>query len=166
MKVMTGSWSTAGWRRQLVNRLVHADTPRRTAAAFALGVFLSFSPFLGLQMVLGFGTAMFLRLSRVAVLAGLCTNLPWFMVPWYTITTLAGAAVLQTPVRADISTSLSALLDLPIYRAEFWTRALEILSPFFWAFMVGSTAGALVVGSLAYVSVARMMAAHVVREST
>src|SRR5688572_9513272 len=51
------------------------DTPRRTAAAFALGVFLSFSPFLGLQIVTGLTLAIALRLSRVATLVGLCVNL-------------------------------------------------------------------------------------------
>ena len=126
------------------------DTPRRTAAAFALGVFLSFSPFLGLQTIMALVLAFALRLSRVAVLLGVCTNLPWIMVPWYTLTTAAGAYALGVPIAADFQQRLGALLDLPIYRWAFWERALDLLWPFLGSFLVGSTAGALGVGALAY----------------
>jgi uncharacterized protein (DUF2062 family) len=148
----------AGWRVRLLNILMTADTPRRTAAAFAFGVFLSFSPFIGFQIAIGLGTAFVLGWSRVAVFAGLCTNLPWIMVPWYTFTTLAGAALLGVHVREDIGGAIRGLLDLAVYRIEFWTRALEILAPFFWSFLIGSTAGAIVVGAATYVVVARTLA--------
>jgi uncharacterized protein (DUF2062 family) len=151
--------SRAGWRARLLNLLMTADTPHRTAAAFAFGVFLSFSPFLGLQIALGIGVAMLLRLSRVVVFAGICTNLPWIMVPWYTFTTLMGATVLGVEIRDDIGAALSALLDLPVYRGEFWMRALDILTPFFWSFVVGSTAGAVVVGLATYIVVLRTLLA-------
>ena len=147
----------AGWRVRLLNLLMTADTPQRTAVAFALGVFLSFSPFLGLQIALGLSVAMLCRLSRVVVFAGMCTNLPWIMVPWYTFTTLIGAILLGVEIRDDIGAALSGLLDLPIYRAEFWTRALDILAPFFWSFVIGSTAGAVVVGLATYLVVSRTL---------
>src|SRR5262245_2098876 len=55
-----------------ISRLFHLhDTPRRTAAAFALGVFFSFSPFLGLQIALSMALAFLLGLNRLAVLVGL-----------------------------------------------------------------------------------------------
>jgi uncharacterized protein (DUF2062 family) len=149
----------AGWRVRLMNLLTTADTPHRTAAAFAWGVFLSFSPFLGLQILLGLGAAMLFRLNRVVVFAGLCTNLPWIMVPWYTFTTLIGAAALGVDIRDDIGAAITGLLELPIYRWEFWTRSLEILAPFFWSFVVGSSAGALVIGLATYVMVSRTLLA-------
>ena len=149
----------AGWRVRLLNILLTADTPRRTAAAFSYGVFLSFSPFLGLQIALGLGVAHLLKLSRVAVFAGLCTNLPWIMVPWYTFTTLAGAAALGVEVREDIGTALTGLFELPIYQLAFWTQALTILAPFFWSFVIGSTVGALIVGGATYVAVVRTISA-------
>ena len=65
-----------------IEALLHIhDTPERTAAAFALGVFFSFSPFLGLQVAASFSLAFLFRLNRVAVFAGLNANLPWFVVP-------------------------------------------------------------------------------------
>ncbi|HVL69597.1 MAG TPA: DUF2062 domain-containing protein, partial [Vicinamibacterales bacterium] len=146
------------WRRRLMDVLATGDTPRRTAAAFAFGVFLSFSPLLGLQIALGLSTAFLLKLSRVAVFAGLCTNLPWLMVPWYTLTTVTGAALLRARVETDLQAAFGRLLDLPVYRAEFWTGAVDLLAPFFWSFMVGSILGAAIVGAVAYVSVARLLA--------
>lgn len=155
----TDTTAPVGWRTRLLNLLTTADTPHRTAAAFAFGVFLSFSPFLGLQIALGLSVAMLLRLSRVVVFAGMCTNLPWIMVPWYTFTTFVGAVLLGVEIRDDIGAAFSGLLNLPIYRAEFWTRALDILAPFFWAFVIGSTAGAVVVGLATYVVVSRTLLA-------
>ncbi|PYR27245.1 MAG: DUF2062 domain-containing protein, partial [Acidobacteria bacterium] len=61
-----------------LNVLLHiADTPERTAAAFALGVFFGFSPFLGLHTLLALAVAFLLNLNRVAVLLGVYSNLPW-----------------------------------------------------------------------------------------
>jgi uncharacterized protein (DUF2062 family) len=145
-------------RERLIDFLRTAGPPRRTAAAFALGVFLSFSPFLGLQVLLGMGAAIAFRLSRAVVFAGLCTNLPWFMLPWYTLSTAAGALVLQAPAATDISGSLSRLFDLPLTAPTFWTQALEIASPFLWSFLFGSTAGALVIGVVSYVVTHRYLA--------
>jgi uncharacterized protein (DUF2062 family) len=144
-------------RNRLINTLRNAGSPRRTAAAFALGVFLSFSPFLGLQMAIGFSTAFAFRLSRVVMFAGLCTNLPWLMLPWYTGMTAAGAYVLRAPVSGDLSASFSRLFDLSLTGPAFWTQAVEIAAPFLWSFVFGSTAGALVIGAVAYVVVARYM---------
>jgi uncharacterized protein (DUF2062 family) len=138
-------------RERLLEFLTSAGPPRRTAAAFALGVFLSFSPLFGLQILLGLGAAVAFRLSRAVVLAGLCTNLPWIMVPWYTLSTAVGAFVLRAPVATDISTALTRLFELPLTGPAFWTQALEIASPFLWSFLVGSTSGALVIGAVSYV---------------
>ena len=55
----------SSWRNRCLQPLVAgADQPRRTAAAFAVGTFLDFSPFLGLQIVTGFTVAFLLRLDR------------------------------------------------------------------------------------------------------
>ena len=145
------------WRARLIHRLAGCDTPHRTAAAFAFGVFLSFSPFLGLQILLGLGLAFLLRLSRVSVFAGLCTNLPWIMVPWYTLTTVAAAATLGTPIGPEVRVGFARLTELPVYRAAFWTHAYDIVAPFFWSFLIGSTLGAIVIGAVAYVTVVRIV---------
>ncbi len=48
--------------RRWLEQLLHThDTPRRTAAAYALGVFFGFSPFLGLHTILGVALAFMLN---------------------------------------------------------------------------------------------------------
>jgi hypothetical protein len=149
------------WRRQVVARLAAASSsPHRTAAAFALGTFLSFSPFLGFQIAIGLGAAVLLRLSRIAVVVGLCTNLPWIMLPWYTATTLGAAAILGLPRSGELGARLSELLDLPVYRAVFWERAGDLIAPFFWSFVIGPTVGATLVGAGAYVFTLRVLTRH------
>src|SRR5205814_5057196 len=78
--------------RRWLDALLHIeDTPERTAAAFALGVFFGFSPMLGFHTILGILFAFLLNLNRVAVLLGVYSNLPWIIAPYYAFVTLAGA---------------------------------------------------------------------------
>jgi uncharacterized protein (DUF2062 family) len=149
----------AGWRGRLVRLAAASGSPKRTALAFAFGVFLSFSPFLGLQVVVGLGAAMVLRFSKAAVFAGLCANMPWVMIPWYTLTTAAGASLLRVPISADLKDQVSRLFDLPVYQSAFWTQAAELAGPFLWCFLIGSTAGALLAGAAAYLAVFRLLSA-------
>ena len=51
--------------RRWLDTLLHIeDTPERTAAAFALGVFFGFSPLLGFHTILAIVFAFFLNLNR------------------------------------------------------------------------------------------------------
>jgi uncharacterized protein (DUF2062 family) len=137
--------------RRLIEKLAGStDSPRRTAAAFAFGVFLSFSPFIGLQILVGMATAFLLRLSRPVVFIGLCANLPWIIVPWYTLTTIAGGMMLNRPIAADFGKRFDALMELSFYTAEFRSQAIDLIAPFLWSFIIGSTAGAAIVAIPAY----------------
>ena len=78
------------------------DTPPRLAAAYAWGIIAGFSPFFVVQYVVAFLVAVVFRLNKLLVLAGLCTNLPWIMVPWYTATTAIAGALLGVPLPADL----------------------------------------------------------------
>jgi hypothetical protein len=72
---------TIAWRQLLarLRALLHLDDPpQRIALALAVGVFISCTPFLGLQTVLAILVAMVFRLNRAATLTGVWINLPWF----------------------------------------------------------------------------------------
>ena len=140
--------------------------PRRTAAALALGVFLSFSPFLGLQILVGVAAAFALRLSRVAVLLGLCANLPWIMLPWYALTTAGAAAVLGTPGDVDITAQLSSLLNIPVYHPTFWGETSKLVTACFWPFVLGPTLGAGCLALAAYAVSVRMLDRGATRRRT
>jgi uncharacterized protein (DUF2062 family) len=145
--------------RSWLEQLLHThDTPRRTAAAYALGVFLAFSPMLGLHTVLGLALAFLLRLNRVAVVLGVYTNLPWLVPAYYTVATIGGAAILgvETPPGA-VDRAMEAV------SAASWGHLAglaQALAPLFWAYVLGSTAGALLFAAAAYRVSLAMILAH------
>jgi uncharacterized protein (DUF2062 family) len=145
--------------RRWLEQLLHThDTPRRTAAAYALGVFFGFSPLLGLHTVLGLLFAFTLNLNRVAVLLGIYSNLPWILPAYYTVTTLAGAAILRVQVPPGLLRELSAAFADASW-ADF-RRLGHALTPLAWAYVLGSTIGAIVLALVAYRVSLTMIEAH------
>ena len=137
--------------RRWLDALLHIeDTPERTAAAFALGVFFGFSPFLGLHTVLAVIAAFLLNLNRVAVLLGVYSNLPWIIGPYYAFATMAGARITGHKLPPGLKSHLGALCALTVFDTEFWRRLITILKPLLWPYTVGSTFGAIVLAALAY----------------
>ena len=115
---------TRGLIRKWLDALLHIqDTPERTAAAFAFGVFIGFSPFLGLHTLLGVLFAFLLNLNRVAVLLGVYSNLPWFLGPYYVGTTMIGARMLGYRLPRDFGMQLADLFALSLFGAQFWNAA-------------------------------------------
>jgi uncharacterized protein len=145
--------------RRFLEQLLHThDTPQRTAAAFAVGVFFGFSPFLGLHTVLGLIVAFAFGLNRVAVLLGVYSNLPWILPAYYSLATLLGAALLRVDVPPGLLTELSKA-GAGLYRGELRTSA-GVFAPILWAYAVGSTLGALVLAMAAYRASLAMIVAH------
>src|SRR6516225_11090150 len=94
--------------RRWLDQLLHVDdTPERTAAAFALGVFFGFSPFLGLHTILGIVFAFLLNVNRVAVLLGVYSNLPWIIAPYYAFVTMTAVRVTGRRPAPGLATRLS-----------------------------------------------------------
>ncbi len=137
--------------RRWLDALLHIDdTPRRTAAAFALGVFFGFSPFLGFHTILGIVFAFLLNLNRVAVLLGVYSNLPWVIAPYYAVTTTLGAMMTGDPVPPGFRTRIASLFELSLYHGEFWRELGRVLQPLLWPYAVGSMIGAVTLAALAY----------------
>jgi uncharacterized protein len=145
--------------RKWLEKLLHThDTPTRTAAAFAVGVFFGFSPFLGLHTVLGLAVAFALGLNRVAVLLGIYSNLPWILPGYYALATLAGALLLGS----DIPPGLPGQMTAALGKAS-WREVRDLapgFSPYLRAFMLGSTAGAILLSVVAYRVSLAMILAH------
>jgi uncharacterized protein len=137
--------------RRWLSALLHIqDTPERTAAAFALGVFFGFSPFLGLHTIMAVALAFLLNLNRVAVLLGVYSNLPWIIGAYYASTTMLGAALLRTRLPEGFRDRLSDLFELSVLQGGFWQELARLLMPLLWPFTVGSTLGAIVLALAAY----------------
>lgn len=84
----TGAERVRRWLRFILHT---DDTPSRAALAFAVGVFIAWTPVLGLHTLIGLGIAFLFGLNRVAVVAGTFVNNPWTIVPIYTSSAAIGS---------------------------------------------------------------------------
>lgn len=82
------------WNARLGALLSLDDSPWRTALALAIGVFLSFTPFWGVQTLLALLLATVFRLNRAVTVTGTWLNLPWFAPFVYAAAVKLGALML------------------------------------------------------------------------
>jgi hypothetical protein len=145
--------------RKWLDRLLHThDTPPRTAAAFAVGVFFGFSPFLGLHTILALACAFAFGLNRVAVLLGTYANLPWILPGYYAVTTVMGALLLGTEIPPGLLTEMTAALGSASWRDL--RNLAPGLTPLLSAYALGSTLGAVVLALGSYRLALAMILAH------
>lgn len=70
------------------------ETPHRISAAFAVGVFVGMSPFLGVHTLVGIGFSWMFRLNKMVTLIGVYVTNPWTIIPIYTFGTWVGTKLL------------------------------------------------------------------------
>ncbi|HEV8368351.1 MAG TPA: DUF2062 domain-containing protein [Pyrinomonadaceae bacterium] len=76
------------------------DPPERTALAFSIGVFIAFSPFLGLHTIMATLIAFVFRFNKVAIYSGtFLNNPPLTLVPIIFASYAVGALLLGRPWR-------------------------------------------------------------------
>ena len=106
--------------RSWLRFILHLDgSPRRAALAFALGVFIAWTPALGLHTLLALVIAFFLGLTRVAILAGTLVNNPWTIVPIYSGSAYLGAFLLRSQLPPPRFEGISTLSDLGEFLGQF-----------------------------------------------
>jgi uncharacterized protein len=138
--------------RRWFGTLLHIDdTPERTAAAFALGVFFGFSPFIGFHTLLGIAFAFLLNFNRVAVLLGVYSNLPWIVGPYYAFTTMfVGARLTGHRIPPGFRQQVSILFEQSLFTGGFWHYLVILFRPWLVPYTVGSLLGAIVLSVIAY----------------
>jgi uncharacterized protein (DUF2062 family) len=151
-------FGTARFRLWLDQLLHTHDTPQRTAAAYAVGVFFGFSPFLGLHTILGLIVAFTFKLNRVAVLLGVYSNLPWILPAYYTLATMLGATLLRYDLPPRLLVNLRDSLANDSW-GQFGHLA-RTLAPLLWAYGLGSTIGAIGLAVVAYRFALAMIVTH------
>jgi len=108
--------------KHFVRKLLHIeDTPERTALAYSVGIFLGFSPFLGCHTLFGLAIAFLFGLNRVAILLGVWTNTPWWIVPFYMTATWVGMWVTGFRMgRATLKNIFQLGMDQGLMSSNFW----------------------------------------------
>jgi uncharacterized protein (DUF2062 family) len=126
------------------------DPPERTALAFSLGVFVAFSPFLGLHTILATLIAFVFRFNKVAVYSGTFINNPFFtLVPIIIASYAIGAFILGRPLR--IPPAGVELLRHPhpltgAYYHKLFRESWDIV----WPFSIGAMMLSVVCSLIAY----------------
>jgi uncharacterized protein (DUF2062 family) len=110
------------------------DPPERTALAFSVGIFIAFSPFLGLHTIMATALAFIFRFNKIAIYAGTFVNNPFLtLVPIVVASYALGALLLGRPVRLPEG-GMALLTDPHLLTREYWrelyAHAREILLPF------------------------------------
>ena len=122
-----------GWLRRTGQILLHVeDSPSRVALAFAVGVFIAFSPLLGIHTGLAIVIAIAFRLSKTAILVGAWTNNPWTIAPMYSAGTLLGCFVL------GVSPASLGEIDWSLHGRAFYESLAAGLRPLLMPFIVGN----------------------------
>jgi len=116
------------------------DSPHKLAAAFALGVFVAFSPWLGLHIVSCIVLAWLFRLNKVVVLTASFINNPWTIVPMYAFCLWFGFKITGSDAAVpDIAWADIGLRDM-----------FRLLKPFIWPYVAGTLAIGAVAAIIGY----------------
>jgi uncharacterized protein (DUF2062 family) len=127
--------------KELLKKLLHIeDTPERTALAYSIGVFLGFSPFLGLHTLMGLAVAFLFRLNRAAVLLGIWSNAPWWLVPYYTAATWLGVGLTNFRIdKAALHEMFRLGTEVGFLSSAFWSQ-IASQAGLLLSFLIGSMA--------------------------
>ena len=139
------------YSKNLIKKLLHIeDTPERTALAYSIGVFLGFSPFLGFHTLTGIAIAFLFKLNRVAILLGVWSNTPWWIVPYYTVATWMGMWIMGLQIdRAFLKEIFRLGMDQRFIRSDFWMRIASQWG-LLLSFVIGSLILTTLLGLIAY----------------
>jgi uncharacterized protein (DUF2062 family) len=133
------------------------DPPWRLALSLAIGVFISFTPFYGLQTLLSIALALVLRLNRAATVAGTWINLPWFAPLVY-----AGALKIGTLVVPDPQGTRGAWLAYLLERpgSLSWQDLPVLLNQMSLPLLVGTTVLGGLAGIVTYILALGLIVRH------
>ena len=137
------------------------DPPERTALAFSIGVFIAFSPFLGLHTIMATAVAFLFRFNKIAIYTGTFINNPFLtLVPIIIVSYAVGAFFLGRPLAIpDEGVELlknPRLLSRDYYQILFVQSWWNIV----WPFTVGASVLSVVCSLLAYPLTLRTLRAY------
>ncbi|MFZ3090520.1 MAG: DUF2062 domain-containing protein [Nitrospirota bacterium] len=130
-------------KEKLYELLSLNDSSRHIALSFAIGVFISVSPFLGFHTIAALLIAWIFRLNKVAIMVGTYTNNPWTFAPVYGFGLWIGLKLYGIKeTMPDISWGNTKIMDIFNY-----------LKPYFMPFIIGSLLLGFVAAAISYFAV-------------
>ena len=136
------------------------DPPERTAFAFSIGVFIAFSPFLGLHTIMATVLAFAFRFNKIAIYTGTFINNPFLtLVPIIIASYAIGAFVLGRPWRLP-EEGLELLQNPQIFSGAYYRRIFVESWNIVWPFAVGGMVLSVVCSLLAYPLTLRALRAY------
>jgi uncharacterized protein (DUF2062 family) len=126
------------------------DPPERTALAFSIGVFIGFSPFLGLHTILATALAFLFRFNKIAIYTGTFVNNPFVtLVPIIIASYAIGAFILGRPLRIP-DQGLDLLKNPRLFSSDYYRLLFVESWGIVWTFAVGAMVLSVVCSLLAY----------------
>ncbi len=121
-------------RATLRRLLAIDDPPERTALAFSIGVFIAFSPFLGLHTIMATILAFAFRFNKLAIYTGTFVNNPFLtLVPIILASYAVGAFLMGKPLRVPAE-GLELLKHPQLLTGACWNelfrQSWDVLFPF------------------------------------
>jgi len=145
--------------KERIRHILHLDeTPHDLAKAFAAGVFVAFSPFIGLHTVMVLLLAWAFRMNKAVALTGTFVNNPWTIAFIYigpTWVFVNFMRYLGIPIR-KLNYALLAeefrhtLEQYSIWEPRFWTTFLHEFRPYIRPFLLGTTIAGIAASLCAY----------------
>jgi len=142
------------------------DPPERTALAFSIGVFIAFSPFLGLHTILATVIAFLFRFNKIAIYTGTFVNNPLLtLVPIIIGSYGVGALILGRPLGIPAE-GVELLKDPHIFSGEYYHRIFVQSWDLVVPFAVGGMVLSIVCSLLAYPLTLRALRVYRSRKTT
>ena len=147
--------------RAAVRRLLAIDDPpERTALAFSVGVFIAFSPFLGLHTIMATVVAFAFRFNKVAIYTGTFVNNPFLtLVPIILASYAVGAFLLGRPLDLP-DAGLALLRDPHLLTASYWRELFAQFWGLLLPFAIGGTVLSVVCSLAAYPVTLKLLRAN------
>src|SRR5262245_32520037 len=115
------------------------DPPERTALAFSIGVFISFSPFLGLHTIMATLIAFLFRFNKIAIYTGTFINNPFLtLVPIIVVSYAVGAFIMGRPLKIS-DEGMALLTHARIFSVDYYRELIREA----WAVVLPFTVGGL-----------------------
>ena len=116
------------------------DSPNKLATSFAVGVFIAFSPTIGLHTISCLVFAWMFRLSKLVVFTAAFLNNPWTMIPLYGFCLWFGIR---------ITGAMTAAPDIA-WQSLTFSSTYHILRPYLWPFVAGTVVLGAVAAIISY----------------